>query len=96
MEIYAFHWPIMPLIDLNDVLRPEIVEFDLLIVRAGSNAVAKGVELDLMDHSSVFLIGLDGLLGREVPNVNQLIVAGDQVRGGWRKLAVPDPIVVLF
>jgi hypothetical protein len=77
MEVYAFDWSLVPLVDLDDMLRAQVVQFDLLIVRAGGDAVAEGVELDLMDNARVFLVGLDGFLGVEIPDVDELIIAGD-------------------
>ena len=46
-------------------------------MRAGGDAVAQRVELDLMDDSGVFLIGLNGFLGVEIPDVDEFVVAGD-------------------
>lgn len=77
MEIYALDWSLVPLVDLDDMLRAQVVQFDLLIVRAGGDAVAEGVELDLMDDTGVFLVGLDGFLGVEIPDVDELVIAGD-------------------
>lgn len=77
MEVYAFDWSLVPLVDLDDMLRAQVVQFDLLIVGAGGDAVAEGVELDLMDDTGVFLVGLDGFLGVEIPDVDELIIAGD-------------------
>lgn len=77
MEVDALDWPLVPLVDLYDMLRAQVVELDLLVVRAGGDAVAEGVELDLVDDSRVLLVGLDGLLGVEIPDVDELVVAGD-------------------
>lgn len=77
VEVNALDWPLMPFVDLYDVLRAQVVELDLLVVGAGGDAVAERVELDLVDDSGVLLVGLDGLLGGEVPDVDELVVAGD-------------------
>jgi hypothetical protein len=39
---------------------------------------------------------LDLLFGVQVPYVSKLIITGGEVGGSWRKLAVPDPVVVLL
>lgn len=49
-----------------------------------------------MDDSCVFLVCLDRLFGVQIPNVDQFIVAGNYVGGCWGKLAVSDPVIVLF
>jgi hypothetical protein len=75
MEIDALHWSLVSLIDLNHMLRTQVIQFDLLVMRAGSNAVAQGVELHLMNHSRVLLVSLDRFLCIKVPYVDQLVIA---------------------
>ena len=58
MEVDAFDWPIVSFVNLNDMLRSEIVEFDFFIMRAGGNTISKGVKFDLMNDSRMLLIGL--------------------------------------
>lgn len=77
VEVDALDGSLVPLVDLDDVLRAEVVELDLLVVGAGGDAVAQRVELDLVDDPRVLLVGLDGLAGGEVPDVDELVVAGD-------------------
>lgn len=79
MEVDTFDWSFVPLVDLDNMLRTQIVQFDLFVVRTGSNAVAKRMKLDLMNHSSMFLVGLNRFLSVQVPNMDHLIVAGDHV-----------------
>jgi hypothetical protein len=77
MEVDALDWALVSLVNLYDMLGTKVVEFNLLVVGAGGNAVSEGVKLDLVDDSIVFLVGLDGLLGGEVPDVDEFVVAGD-------------------
>lgn len=56
MEVDAFDWSIMSFVNLNDMLRSEIVEFDFFIMRAGGNTISKGVKFDLMNDSRMLLI----------------------------------------
>lgn len=58
MKINTFDWSLVPLVDLNHVLRPKIIKFDLFIVRAGSNTVAQWMKLDLMYNPGMFLVSL--------------------------------------
>jgi len=83
MKVYTFDGPLMSLVDLNDMLRPKIIEFYLFVVRTGGDAISKGVKFDLVDDACVLLVGLDGLFGYWVPDVDQFVVAGDDVGGGW-------------
>lgn len=75
MEIYAFDWSFMSLVDLNHMLRPQVVKLDLLIMRARGNAIPKRVKLHLMDHTRMFLIGLYRFFGVEIPDVDKFIIA---------------------
>lgn len=59
VEIDALHWSLVPLIDLDHMLRTQVIQLDLFVMRAGGNAVAKGVELHLMDDSRVLLVSLN-------------------------------------
>ena len=49
-----------------------------------------------MDDSGMFLVGLNGLFGVEVPDVDDFVVTRDNVGGGWGEFAVPNPVVVPF
>ena len=83
MEINAFDWSFMPLINLNDMLRPQIVKFNLFVMRTRSNTIAKRVKFNLMNNSRVLLIGLNRFFGIQVPDVNQLIVTRYYIGGSW-------------
>ena len=58
MKINTFDWSLMPLVDLNHMLRPKIVKLDLFIMRTRGNTVTQWMKLDLMDNSSMFLVSL--------------------------------------
>lgn len=62
MEIDAFYWTFVALVYLNDVLGPKVIEFNLFVMGARSNAVTKGMKFDLMNNTVVFLVGLYGFL----------------------------------
>ena len=49
-----------------------------------------------MDNSAVILVGLDGLFGVQIPDMHELIVAGNDIGGSWRELAIPHPILMTF
>ena len=40
MEVYAFDGSFVALVDLDDVLRPEVIQLDFFIMRAGGDTVA--------------------------------------------------------
>ena len=74
VEIDTLHWSLVSLIDLDHMLRTQVIQLDLFVMRAGGDAVAEGVELHLMDDSRVLLVSLDRFFGVQVPNMDQLIV----------------------
>ena len=49
-----------------------------------------------MDDTCVFLVGLDGFFGDGIPDVDEFIIAWDDIGGGRRELTIPDPVVVAF
>ena len=49
-----------------------------------------------MNDASVLLVGLNRFLGVEIPDVDEFVIAGDDVGGCGRKLAVSNPVVMLF
>ena len=49
-----------------------------------------------MDDSCVLLIGLNRLFCVQIPNVDELIVARNDVGGSWGEFAVSYPIIVLL
>ena len=49
-----------------------------------------------MDDTGVFLVGLDGFFGGRIPDVDEFVVARDDVGGSWGEFAVPDPVIVAF
>jgi hypothetical protein len=77
MEVDALDWALVSLVNLDNMLGAKVIEFNLFIVGAGSNTVAKGVKLDLMDDSIVFLVSLYGFLCGKVPYIDEFVIAGD-------------------
>lgn len=59
MKVYAFDWALVPFVDLDHMLRSQVVQLYLLIVRARNDAIPQRMEFHLMNHSGVLLVRLD-------------------------------------
>jgi hypothetical protein len=65
-------------------------------MRTRSYTVTQRVELCLMDHPRVLLVCLDRFFCGKVPNMDQLVVTGDDVCRSWGELTITNPVVVAF
>ena len=86
----------MTLVNLNYMLGTKVINLDLFVMGARGHTTAQGVELCLVDDSTVLLVSLDGLFCVQVPDYYLFIIAGDHIGGGWGKLTVSHPVLVTF
>lgn len=96
VEVKGFDGSSMAFINLNHLPGSNIIEFDLLVVRAGGSNIPQRVELGLMNHPRMFLVLLDYFFSGNIPDENCPIIARNQAFGNGRKLSIPHPVLMLL